>query len=168
MRAERMEQGVAALGDLSRDELATRWHRVYGCAVPKTVKRGLLERAAAWHLQSNALGGLSPEGKRNLRKAVRALEQRIVDEGSRQGGEVPGIASMATVPKPAPVHQRVVASKVAMSSGTRLLREWNGRQHIVEVVEDGYLLDGKTYRSLSAVAKRITGAHWSGPRFFGL
>ena len=168
MRVERMELEVAALGDLSRDELTTRWHRIYGCAVPRTVKRGLLERAAAWHLQSNALGGLSPEGKRILRNAVRALEQRIVGQGGKQGGKVQGIESMATDPKPAPVHQRVVASKAALASGTRLLREWNGRQHIVEVVEEGYLLDGKTYRSLSAVAKRITGAHWSGPRFFGL
>ena len=86
MRIERMELEVAALGDLSRDELTTRWHRIYGCAVPRTVKRGLLERAAAWHLQSNALGGLSPEGKRILRNAVRALEQRIVDQGGKQGG----------------------------------------------------------------------------------
>jgi hypothetical protein len=48
------------------------------------------------------------------------------------------------------------------------MREWNGRIHVVDVVADGYRLDGKTYRSLSAVAKRITGTHWSGPRFFGL
>jgi len=48
------------------------------------------------------------------------------------------------------------------------MREWNGQMHIVEVVDDGFVLDGKTYGSLSAVARRITGAHWSGPRFFGL
>jgi hypothetical protein len=52
--------------------------------------------------------------------------------------------------------------------GTRLVREWNGRSHFVDVSEDGFVFDGKTYRSLSAIAKRITGAHWSGPRFFGL
>ena len=52
--------------------------------------------------------------------------------------------------------------------GTRLVREWNGRTHVVDVIEDGFVFDGKTYRSLSAIAKRITGAHWSGPRFFGL
>ncbi|ESY78266.1 hypothetical protein X740_21965 [Mesorhizobium sp. LNHC221B00] len=48
------------------------------------------------------------------------------------------------------------------------MREWNGQMHIVEVVDDGFVLDGTTYASLSAVARRITGAHWSGPRFFGL
>ncbi len=52
--------------------------------------------------------------------------------------------------------------------GTQLVREWNGRVYRVEVVETGYVLDGTTYSSLSAVAKRITGTSWSGPRFFGL
>ena len=47
------------------------------------------------------------------------------------------------------------------------MREWNGRMHIVDVADDGFLFDGKTYRSLSAIARRITGARWSGPRFFG-
>ena len=56
----------------------------------------------------------------------------------------------------------------ALRPGTRLVREWNGRTHVVDVSEDGFVFDGKTYRSLSAIAKRITGAHWSGPRFFGL
>lgn len=52
--------------------------------------------------------------------------------------------------------------------GSHLVREWNGRTYQVEVVDNGYLMDGKTWRSLSAIAKHITGAHWSGPRFFGV
>ncbi len=52
--------------------------------------------------------------------------------------------------------------------GPHLVREWNGRTYQVEVTGDGYVMDGKTYRSLSAIARRITGAQWSGPRFFGL
>lgn len=52
--------------------------------------------------------------------------------------------------------------------GTRLVREWKGRQHVVDVVPDGYTWNGKTYRSLSAIAKQITGVKWSGPRFFGV
>ena len=52
--------------------------------------------------------------------------------------------------------------------GGRLLREWNGVTHIVEVCDDGYHWRGHRYRSLSAIAREITGAHWSGPRFFGL
>ena len=51
--------------------------------------------------------------------------------------------------------------------GSQLIREWNGRTYQVEVVEGGYIIDGKKWKSLSAVAKHITGAHWSGQRFFG-
>lgn len=54
------------------------------------------------------------------------------------------------------------------SPGTHLVREWNGRTYRVEVTDNGYVLDGTPYASLSAVAKRITGTAWSGPRFFGL
>lgn len=56
----------------------------------------------------------------------------------------------------------------AVQPGGRLLREWNGVTHVVEVTPDGYLWQGQTHRSLSAIARQITGAHWSGPRFFGL
>lgn len=52
--------------------------------------------------------------------------------------------------------------------GSHLVREWNGRTWQVEVVDGGYVMDGKTWRSLSAIARHITGAHWSGPRFFGV
>ena len=59
-------------------------------------------------------------------------------------------------------------SLVTAKPGSRLVREWNGRTYQVEVTRDGYEMDGKTYRSLSAVARQITGARWSGPRFFGM
>jgi hypothetical protein len=52
--------------------------------------------------------------------------------------------------------------------GGRLLREWNGKTHLVEVTDDGFVWNGQSYRSLSAIAREITGARWSGPRFFGL
>jgi Protein of unknown function (DUF2924) len=55
-----------------------------------------------------------------------------------------------------------------MASGTRYLREWNGVTHVVEKVADGYLWNGGVHASLSAIAGAITGAHWSGPRFFGV
>ena len=60
------------------------------------------------------------------------------------------------------------ATSQVASSGTHLVREWNGRTYRVEVTDEGYVLDGTTYHSLSAVANRITGTAWSGPRFFGL
>ena len=55
-----------------------------------------------------------------------------------------------------------------VSAGAHLVREWNGRIYRVEVLDGGYCFDGKTYPSLTAIARRITGANWSGPRFFGL
>ena len=58
--------------------------------------------------------------------------------------------------------------KQALKPGGRLLREWNGVTHVVEVTETGFLWNGETWRSLSAIARAITGTHWSGPRFFGL
>ena len=55
-----------------------------------------------------------------------------------------------------------------LKPGAHLMREWNGRTYQVEVSREGFVMDGQSYKSLSAIAKRITGAHWSGPRFFGL
>ena len=61
-----------------------------------------------------------------------------------------------------------VAASTKLSSGAHLVREWNGRTYQVQVTECGFEMDGKTWSSLSAIAKHITGATWSGPRFFGI
>ena len=68
------------------------------------------------------------------------------------------------------LHQIAMAKSQSqiVRPGSHLIREWNGRTYQVEVIDDGYVMDGKTWRSLSALAKHITGAHWSGPRFFGV
>ncbi|MEP4034065.1 DUF2924 domain-containing protein [Roseibium polysiphoniae] len=55
-----------------------------------------------------------------------------------------------------------------LAAGSHLVREWNGRTYQVEVLDNGFVMDGRTYRSLSAIASKITGTNWSGPRFFGL
>ncbi|MEW9921956.1 DUF2924 domain-containing protein [Marimonas sp. MJW-29] len=67
--------------------------------------------------------------------------------------------------------ENLAAGKAAPATakpGSFLVREWNGRTYQVEVIDGGYVMDGKNWRSLSAIAKHITGAHWSGPRFFGV
>lgn len=67
--------------------------------------------------------------------------------------------------------KRIAAGKtptVTAKPGSHLVREWNGRTYQIQVVDGGYVMDGKTWRSLSAIARHITGAHWSGPRFFGV
>ncbi len=79
------------------------------------------------------------------------------------GGHSPAVQRLlkAPVTKGQPATHRV-------PPGTQLVREWNGRVYRVNVTPDGFEMDGQSYSSLSAVAKRITGAGWSGPRFFGL
>lgn len=76
-----------------------------------------------------------------------------------------------------PTHRKtllqIAASKTAippasMKAGARLVREWNGIAHVVDIVDGGFRYKDKTYASLTAIAKEITGAHWSGPRFFGI
>jgi hypothetical protein len=57
---------------------------------------------------------------------------------------------------------------VVLKTGSTLVRQWRGHTHAVFVRDDGFEYEGERYRSLSVIAKRITGAHWSGPRFFGL
>jgi hypothetical protein len=64
--------------------------------------------------------------------------------------------------------ERAVAPGVRLKPDARLVREWNGVSHVVDRVEEGFVYRGRTYTSLSAIAREITGARWSGPRFFGL
>ena len=64
--------------------------------------------------------------------------------------------------------ERALRTRTELKSGTRLVREWNGSTHVVDVVEGGYRWNERTYGSLSAIARAITGARWSGPRFFGV
>ena len=71
------------------------------------------------------------------------------------------IADGAQVEAPAPLRPR-------LTSGTRLVREWNGRTITVEVSDEGFQHAGRTWRSLTQIARHVTGGHWSGPRFFGL
>jgi Protein of unknown function (DUF2924) len=148
---DRLRQEIDALDDLPREELVGRWQKAHGCLPPKGIKRNLLLHSAAWQLQARQLGGLKGEAKRTLQRMIRA--------GWPAHGDGQGSGSN---------HKPVRHPRGKLAPGARLVREWNGRLHVVEVVDDGFLHDGKTYRSLTAVAQRITGTNWSGPRFFGL
>ncbi len=108
---------------------------------PKSLSRDLLLRGITYKIQERALGGLS---KSVLRKLTGAGPDATSDD-----------------------HRRA-APRTAVKPGTRLVREWNGQTHTVLVHADGVEWRDKRYRSLSVVAREITGAHWSGPRFFGL
>lgn len=81
---------------------------------------------------------------------------------ARRGGGLPKAVVETLIKRP------VAKQATELAPGGRLLREWNGVTHIVEVTSDGYRWNGRSHRSLSAIARAITGARWSGPRFFGL
>jgi hypothetical protein len=104
------------------------------------MSRTLLLRALAYRIQEQAFGGLSSATRRRLDRAAEDLT----------GG------------------RRTAAPRAKVKAGTRLLREWNGVVHEVIVLESSVHYRGETWPSLTAVAREITGAHWSGPRFFGL
>jgi hypothetical protein len=107
---------------------------------PKTLSRDLLLRGITYKIQERAFGGIP---KSVLRKLSDAASE----------------APWGVTRKAAPA---------LVKSGTRLVREWNGQTHTVLVHGNGVEWRGKHYKSLSVVAREITGAHWSGPRFFGL
>lgn len=85
----------------------------------------------------------------------------------RQAGDVPA-RELRALQRLADGKAPPAGSAAALRPGVCLMREWNGRTYRVEVVTGGFRMDGRAYRSLSAVARQITGAHWSGPRFFGI
>lgn len=147
---------VATLNDISRDDLAHRWRKIYGYSPPKGVRRDFLLRVTAWHLQAKRLGNLSPDARRLLRAAmINAKKQLLVTESS-------------AVIVEADIRLGEVKPRKQLSPGMRLVREWNGRSHIVDVLEEGFAFEGRLHKSLTAIAQQITGTHWSGPRFFGL
>ena len=172
MRADgRIAQEVAILGDLSRDELAERWSKQYGCPPPKGVRRELLLRAATWHAQAKRLGGMSTNTRRLLKAAIADAERKLGRRASAAfhiGGCGPDVLQTGSSGEAPNGESAKAAPMRQLSQGTRLIRDWSGRSHVVEVIEGGFVYESKVYRSLTAIAQKITGAHWSGPRFFGL
>jgi hypothetical protein len=132
---------MAALAGLTATDLRAEWRRLYRTHPPKKLSRDLLELGVAWKLQERAMGGLSAFNKRQLAELAQTMEAK---------------SDLAK------------ARKVSLKPGARLLRAWGGETHEVVVVEDGFLWRGKTWASLSAIAREMTGTRWSGPRFFGL
>ena len=154
---DKLRRKIDALEDLTREELVERWQKAHGCLPPKGIKRNLLLYSAAWQLQTKHLGGLRGDAKSTLRRLINAGQPTPATRSSR-----------GNVVRRGRTTQPINHLRGKLAPGVRLVREWNGRMHVVEVIEDGFCHDGKTYRSLTAVAKRITGTQWSGPRFFGL
>lgn len=139
---EALRSEIAALPHLELGELRQRWRTLYRTTAPPGFRRDLLIRAIAYKLQEKALGGLSPATRRKL--------LRIAKEAEAGGG-------FTTADSP-----RI------LRAGTRLIRDWKGVTHSVEVLADGFEWNGRRFTSLSAVAKEITGTSWNGHTFFGV
>jgi hypothetical protein len=133
---------LAALHRMSVNELKAKWESLFGAAAPNNSREFLESRLAA-RIQELTYGGLS----RETRRALDILADEIDGTIDRK---------------------RMTDDSRNPSPGTKLIREWDGAEHTVTVLGDGYAWEGRKYRSLSAVAKAITGTNWNGFRFFGL
>jgi hypothetical protein len=151
---------VAALQNVTREELAISWRKAHGSEPPKSMRHDLLVRSAAWHLQVKHFGGLSPATRRALKAAMGEVEKGMAPQA------LPSISTSAAADKTCATTAR--QDRRSVTPGARLLRDWNGKTHVVDVIENGFVFQAKVYSSLTAIARQITGAHWSGPRFFGL
>ena len=141
---------------MSRKDCIAEWRRTIGSQSLKYVSVQFMRSALAYEAQVKAEGGHSGPVRKVLKSALKtdqATRRSIKNEAGSVAGTSPG---------------RVTNAPVMLRRGTHLVREWNGRTYQVEVLQDGFRMDGRRYRSLSAIARKITDAHWSGPRFFGL
>lgn len=141
LKSAKLEREIGDLTDVPRADLIERWKDLYRADPPNGISTRLMVRAIAYEMQARHFGGLRPAIARKLSNIT----------GDKAGGEAKG-ASRAP----------------ALDPGVRLVREWNGVTHTVDVTDDGFEWRDERYGSLSEIAREITGARWSGPRFFGL
>ena len=134
-------EALSRLPTLEIGELRQQWRGLYKTQPPANLSRELLLRAVAYRIQEVALGGLRQARQRQLRQMAQQFKRS-------------GAANTPRHPE--------------LKSGTRLMREWQGRTYDVLVLDDGFSWQNTRYRSLSAIARKITGTAWSGPLFFGL
>lgn len=133
---------LAALKEMSVVDLKLEWRRLFGVPAPNN-SRPFLELRLAWRIQELVYGGPS-------RETLRLLDA-LIDE--MHGN---------------PIRKTMITDPRKPVAGTRLVREWNSVEHTVTVLRDGFEFEGRTYKSLSAIARAITGVRWNGWRFFGL
>lgn len=156
--SRKVAAGLLQLEEMTRAGLAARWTAQMKVPPPKAASRIFLLRALSYELQCLHAPDLSKADQK-------ALKLGACKNGG--GGEADAKASpagdQALVANPIPSPPRL-----SLVPGSRLVREWNGKAYTVAVIEEGFVYKDRIWTSLSAIAKDITGAHWSGPRFFGL
>ena len=146
---ETLDALVATLSGLNLDQLRLQWRNHLGGIAPAHLPGWLLMRVLAYRIQAAAIGDLDRAILRRLREP-RDEAFELVDA------------------RPFATRGPTTREGVGLKSGALLVREWNSRLERVMVLDDGYAWNGGVYRSLSQVAKAITGTSWNGHRFFGL
>src|SRR6266481_3998219 len=136
-----LETEIGRLPSLSLLELRNRWKTLFGHPAPKSLRRNFLARAVAYQMQVEAYGGLSAATKRRLREISNAIR-------NSEANAIPGSSRI----KP----------------GTQMIRQWQNTTHTVTALAERFEWNGRTYKSLSAVANAITGTNWNGFSFFGI
>ena len=136
-----LEAEIGQLPALSLFELRNRWKTLFGHPAPKSLRRNFLARAVAYQMQVEAYGGLSVATKRRLREIANAV--RTGDANAMLGSS-------------------------RIKPGTQMIRQWQNTTHTVTALVEGFEWNGRTYKSLSAVANAITGTNWNGFAFFGI
>lgn len=131
------------LADMSRAELAATWAEVFKAEAPFRANPELYRNSIAWALQERE-GRMSPTLRRRLNQLADGL-------GAKKGKR--------------PINA-IAGSR--LRPGTTIVKEWRGESHVVTVAEKAFVYDGRRYRSLSEIAREITGTRWNGPAFFGL
>lgn len=146
---EKLEVSVGALSGLNVDRLRLQWRNHLGGIAPAHLPGWLLARLLAYRIQAAAFGDLDRAILRRLREG---------SDGALEFGDARPFATRGPITR----------KGVGLKSGALLAREWNGRLERVMILDEGYAWNGAVYRSLSQVAKAITGTNWNGHRFFGL
>ena len=175
----RLDDTLAALATMTPAQRRDEWQRVHRAPAPR-ISSDLLARGIAWQLQERALGGLAPSAARELKRLAAASAVNAAADAASAGTAmasaannggakiVATAASAARSPAPTRVAAPPPANAADLRPGTTLMRSWGDRSWSVLVTETGLVFEGRHYDSLSKIAREITGARWSGPRFFGL
>lgn len=164
---------IGTLPTMGWDGLRDLWRKLHRKPPPKGLAGELLVRALAWRIQCERHGGLARGVEQRLARAAREVMRNAMrdedcpvgapETGEGADGSVASVrAASSSSPSPsAPVRR-------TLRPGTRLVRAWQGQVHEVTVLPQGFLWDGKTHRSLSVIARVITGTSWNGWLFFGV
>ena len=148
-KAADLSHGIERVKSLDLDGLGLQWRNAFGKRAPKGLPKALLIRILIYRLQADALGDLDPEIAR-LVKSHAAHGETDGKDGAAEGSG------------------RAISETLSIKPGSVLVRDWGGRTHRVMALEVGFAWEGRNYRSLSEVARAITGTRWNGRRFFGV